>query len=67
MHEAALLVSGMTPDEVLNITHIASILTGSPLSRSRSLMPTAMVPRVATSGAVGIQVLITLLLRPQLQ
>ena len=54
MHEAALLVTGIMPEEVLQIAHIASILRGSPLSRWRFLMPTAMVSRVASSGALGL-------------
>ena len=45
MHEAALLVSGITPEGVLDIPRIGRVLRGSPLSRSRSLMPTAMVTR----------------------
>ena len=67
MHEAALLVSGVTPEEVLHIAHIASILRGSPLSRSRSLMPAAMVARVTSSGAVGVELPVTLPLQRQLQ
>ena len=67
VHEAALLVSRVTPEEVLHIVHVASILRGSPFSRSRSLIPTAMVPRVASPGAVGVEVMVTLLLKRQLQ
>ena len=66
MHEAAVPVAGVTPEEVLHIAHIASILRGSAFSRSRSLMPTAMSSRVASSGAVGVEVLVTLLLQRQL-
>ena len=67
MHKAALLVSGVTPEEVFYIAHVGSILGGSPLSRLGSLIRTAMVPRVASSGAVGVQVLVTLLHQWQVQ
>ena len=67
MYEAALLVSGITPKEMLHIAHITSILRGSPLSRPRSLGPPAMVPRVTSFEAIGVEVLVTLLFQRQLQ
>ena len=63
MREAALLISGVPPEQVSDIAHVASILKGSPLPKSRSLIPTAMVPRPASSRAVGVEVLVTLLLQ----
>ena len=53
--------------QVLYIAHVASNLRGSPLPRSTSLIPTSMVPSVASSKAVEVEVLVTLLLQPQLQ
>ena len=67
MHEAALLFSGITPEDILPIAYITSILRGSPLSRPRFLVPTTMVPRVASSGAIGVEVRVILLLQRQLQ
>ena len=58
MHKAALPVSGLTPQKVLYIAHVASILRGSPFSRLRALIPTAMVPSVASVRAVGVEVLV---------
>ena len=67
MREAALLISGVTSEEALHIARVASILRGTLLSRSRSLIPEAMVLRVTSSGAVGVEVLVTFLLHHQLQ
>ena len=44
--------------EVLNIAHEASIFGGSPLSRSVSLVPSAMAPGAAPSRTVGVHVLV---------
>ena len=65
--ETALIILSVTIEGILYTAHIASILRGSPISRSRSLIPRAMVPRIASSGAVGVEVLVTLLLQGQLQ
>ena len=67
MNEAALLVSGIPrPEQILHIAETTSILRGSPLSRPRSLMPTAMAPRVA-SGAIGVELRVSVLLQRQPQ
>ena len=62
MHEAPLLVSCVTPEQGLDIAHVQSILRGRPLTRSRSVIHMAMVRRVPSSRAVGVEVLVTLLL-----
>ena len=65
--QGALLKSGITPEEVLDIAHDMSILGGSPLSWSVSLVPTALAPRAASSRTVGVQVLVAFFLQRQLQ
>ena len=55
--QGALLVSGITPQEILYIAHDTSIFGGSPLSGSVSLIPTAMAPRASSSRTSGVQVL----------
>ena len=65
--QGALLVSGITPEEILYIAHDTSIFGGSPLSGSVSLIPTAMAPRAPTSRTVGVQVLVAFVLQRQLQ
>ena len=65
--QEALLVSGITPEEILYIAHDTSIFGGSPLSGSVSLIPTAMAPRASSSRTVGVQVLIAFFLQRQLQ
>ena len=67
MQETALLILSVTIEEIFYTAHVAIILRGSPMSRSRSLITTAMVPRFASSGAVSVEVLVTLLLQRQLQ
>ena len=54
MKQAALLISGITPEDILDIAHEASIFGGSPLSRSGSMVPPAMAPRASSSRAVGV-------------
>ena len=66
MKQAALLISGIRPEELLDIAHNASIFGNSPLSRSGSVVPTSMAPRAASSRAVGIQVLVAFFLQRQL-
>ena len=56
MKQAALLIPGITPEEVLDIAHEASFFGGSPLSRSVSMAPSAMAHRAASSRTVGDQV-----------
>ena len=58
-----LLVSGITLEEILDIAHDTSIFEGSPLSWSVSMVPTAMAPKDASSGTIGVQVLVAFLLR----
>ena len=65
--QGALLVSSITPQEILYITHDTSIFGGSPLSGSVSLIPTAMAPRASSSRTVGVQVLVAFFLQCQLQ
>ena len=65
--QAALLMSGITPEEVLDIAHDANILGGSPLSWSVSLVPTAFAPRAPSSRTVGVQVLVAFFLQRQVQ
>ena len=67
MKQATLLISGITPEEVLDVAHKASIFGGSPLSRSGSLVPFAMAPRAASSRTVGVQVLVAFFFQRQLQ
>ena len=67
MKQGALLISGVTPEEVLDTAHHASIFGGSPLSRSVSLIPSALAPTAASSRKVGVQVLVALFLQRQLQ
>ena len=67
MKQAALLISGITPEEVLDVAHEASIFGGSPLSRLVSLVPWALTPRAASSGTVGVQVLVSYFFQRQLQ
>ena len=52
--QGALLVSGITPEEILYIAHDTSIFRGCPLSGLVSLVPTAMAPRVSSSRTVRI-------------
>ena len=65
--QGALLICAITPEEVLDIAHDTSIFGGSPLSRSVSLIPSALAPRAASSRTVGIQLLVAFLFQRQLQ
>ena len=65
--QGALLISGITPEEILYIAHDTSIFGGSPLSGSVSLIPPAMTPRASPSNTIGIQVLVAFFLQRQLQ
>ena len=65
--QGTLLVSGITPEEILNIAHDTSIFGGSPLSGSVSLIPTALAPTASSSKTVGVQVLVAFFLQRQLQ
>ena len=65
--QGALLVCGITPEEILYIAHDTSIFGGSPLSGSVSLIPTAMAPRASYSRTVGVHVLVAFFLQRQHQ
>ena len=65
--QVTMLVSGVTPEELLDIAHDAGVLGGSPLSRSGSLVPFAMSPRASSSRTVGAQVLVAFFFQRQLQ
>ena len=65
--QVALLVSGITPKELLNVFHDTGMFGGSPLPRSGSLVPFAMAPRASTSRTVVVQVLVAFFLHCQLQ
>ena len=67
MKQATLLIRGITPEESLDIAHEASIFGSSPLSRSGSLVPSAVAPRAASSRTVGVQVLVAFFFQRQLQ
>ena len=64
--QVALLVSGITPEELLDIFHNTGVFRGSPLPRSGSLVPFAMTSRASTSRTVVVQVLVAFFLQPQL-
>ena len=65
--QVALLISGITPQELLDIFHDTGVFGGSPLSRSRSSVPFAVASRAFPSRTVGVQVLVAFLLGRQLQ
>ena len=54
MTQVTLLVSGITPEELLNLAHDTGMLGRSVLSRSWSLVPFSMAPRASSSRAIGI-------------
>ena len=62
-----MLVSGVTPEELLDIVHDTGMIGGSPVSRSGSLVPFAMAPRASSTRTVGVQVLVAFFLQRQLQ
>ena len=65
--QVALLVSGVTPEELLDVFNDTGVFGGSPLPRSASLVPFAMASRASTSRTVVVQVLVAFLLQHQLQ
>ena len=65
--QVALLVSGITPEEALDVFHATGLFGGSPQPRSGSLVPFAMASRASTSRTVVVQVLVACLLQRQLQ
>ena len=67
MLQVALLISGITPEELLDIFHDTGVFGGSPLSRSRSLVPFAVASGASPSKTVGVQVLVAFLLQRHFQ
>ena len=67
--QVALLVSGITPEELLDVFHDTGggVFWVSPLPRSVSLVPFVMAPRASTSRTVVVQVLVAFFLQRQLQ
>ena len=65
--QVTMLVSSVTPEELLDMAHDTGVLGASPLSRSRSLAPFAMAPRASSSRRVGVQVLVAFFFQRQLQ
>ena len=67
--QVALLVSGITPEELLDVLHDTGVgvFGGSPLPRSGALLPFAMASRASTSWTVVVQVLVAFFLQRQLQ
>ena len=65
--QVTILISGVTPEELLDIVHDTGVLGGSPLSRSGFLVPFAMASRASPSRKVGVQVLVAFFLKRQLQ
>ena len=61
-----MLVSGVTPEELLDVAQDTGVLGGSPLSRDGSLMPFAMAPRASSSRTVGVQVPVAFFLQRKL-
>ena len=66
MLQVALLVSGITPEELLDVLRDTGVgvFGGSPLPRSGPLVPFAMTSRTSSSRTVVVQVLVALLLQP---
>ena len=65
--QVALLVSGITSEELLDVFHDTGVFGGSPLPRSGSSVPFAMASRAPTSRTVVVQVLVAFFLQRQLE
>ena len=65
--QVALLISGITPEELLDGFHDAGVFGCSPLSRSGSLVPFALASRASPSRTLVVQVLVAFFLQRQLQ
>ena len=65
--QVTMLLSGVTPEELLDIARDTGVLGGSPLSRSASLVPFSMASRASSSRRVGVQMLIAFFLQRHLQ
>ena len=67
MKQGTLLVSGITPEEILSIAHDTSIFGGCPLSGLVSFVTTALAPRTPSARTIGVQVLVAFLFQQWLQ
>ena len=67
--QVSLLVSGITPEELLDVFRDTGVgvFRGSPLPRSGSLVPFAMASSASPSRTVVVQVLVAFFLQRQLQ
>ena len=65
--QVALLVSGITPEELLDVFDGTGVFGGSPLPRSGPLVPFAMASRASTSRTLVVQVLVAFFLQRPLQ
>ena len=65
--QVTMLVSGVSPEELLDIAPDTGVLGGSPLSGSEALVPFARPPRASSSRTLGVQVLVAFFLQRQLQ
>ena len=65
--QVALLLYGITPEELLDVFHDTGVFGGSPLPRSGSLVSFAMASRASTSRTVVVQVLVPFFFQRQLQ
>ena len=65
--QVALLVTGIIPEELLDVFHNTGVFGGSPLPRSSSLVPFALASRASTSRTVVVQVLVAFFVQRQLE
>ena len=65
--QVALLLSGITLEELFEVFHDTGVFRSSPLPRSGSVVPFAMASRASTSRTVVVQVLVAFFLQRQLQ
>ena len=65
--QGTLLVSGIKPEEILNIAHDTNIFGGSSMSGSVSLIPPGLAPRASSSRTVDVQVLVAFFLQRQFE
>ena len=69
MLQVALLLSGITPEELLDVLHDTGVgvFGGSTLPGSGSLVPFALASRASSSRTLVVQVLVAFFLQRQLQ
>ena len=65
--QPALLISGITPEELLDVFPDTGVFGCSPLSRSGSLVPFALASSASPSRTVVVQVLVPFFLQRRLQ